>query len=89
MNCYLVAIPPDSAVQEDSIRKQFPERHWLVQERVWIVAGSQPTCIDVCKRLGIGPKGGTDAIGIVIKMNEYNGFAQRTLWEKLNVWEDE
>lgn len=89
MNCYLVALPPDSAVQEDSIRKNFPERHVPVQGGVWVVAGSQPTCADVCKTLGIGPKGGTDAIGIVIKMSEYNGFAERTLWERLNVWEDE
>lgn len=87
MNCYLVALPPDSAVREASIREKFPERHVPIQEGVWVVAGSQPTCADVCKTLGIGPKG--DAIGIVIKMSEYNGFAQRTLWERLNLWEDE
>ena len=89
MNCYLIALPPDSVVGGDSIQKNFSERHVLVQEGVWIVAGSQPTCADVCRALGIGSKGRADAIGIVLKMSEYNGFAERTLWERLNVWGEE
>ena len=84
MNCFLVALPPDGKVGEPAIREAFPNRHILIQDGLWAVAGTQSTCADVCSDLKIGQPEG---IGVVVKMTEYNGFAQRTVWERLNEWE--
>ena len=84
MNCFLIALRPDSKVGESAIQGAFPDRHILIQEGLWAVAGAQSTCADVCKDLQIGQPEG---IGVVVKITEYNGFAERTLWERLNEWE--
>ena len=84
MNCFLIALRPDSKVGESAIHGTFPDHHILIQEGLWAVAGTQSTCADVCKDLEIGSPEG---IGVVVKITEYNGFAERTLWERLNEWE--
>ena len=86
MNCFLVALRPNGKVGESAIQRAFPDRHTAIQEGVWVVSGTQSTCADVCEDLGIGQPEG---LGVVVKMAEYNGFAERTLWERLNTWEQD
>ena len=86
MQCFLVAIPPGSSIKASSIGETFPEHHQILPGLVWAVAGDQRTCVDVCEALGIGSNG-LETLGVVVRMAEYNGFADRALWEKLNAWE--
>ncbi len=87
MNCFLIALPPDGSVTESVVSKTFGERRHKIQEGVWVVAGQCETCADVNEKIGIGIQDNPASTGVVVKLSEYNGFAPRSLWEKLAAWE--
>ena len=89
MNCFLITVPDDSTLPEESVQNSFESRTLKIREGVWAVAGDYQTCADVCEALQIGSKFETDYSAIVTKLSEYNGFASRTIWQKLSAWEAE
>ena len=80
MNNFLVFMPGGS----DSVKASFPQPYPLAEDSLWAVAADENTCVDVCERLGITPSG--DVWGVVSKIEEYLGFYDRALWQKLNAW---
>ena len=80
LNCYVVA----AEVPEDRVAKAYPDHHYRVSDRVWVVAGDQATCSDVCTTLGIWPN---QSRGTVFKFQEYYGFYDRALWDKIAIWQ--
>lgn len=86
MDCFVVAIPESSKLPVDAVPRAFPEHCIQVAGRTWIVSGPE-TCADVAERLGIGPDDEAGfASGVVTKIADYNGYADNTLWEKLDAW---
>ena len=53
---------------------------------VLLVKGAAPTARDVCKIIGIGSAQGQHA-GIVVGIDGYSGYEDKTLWEKMRAWE--
>ena len=68
----------------DSVRENFAQHYPPAEDSLWAVAADENTCADVCERLGITPSG--SGRGVVSKIEEYYGFYDRALWEKLNAW---
>ncbi len=87
MGCFVVILFPGSSVSPEKIGTHFPNNHTLIPNQAWVVAGEQPTCADVCRTLGIADEKATDPSGIVIRANEYYGFADASLWDHMRVWE--
>ena len=90
LNLYVVINPGMPGVDAATVAEVFPNRHHeIVPGRVWAVAGPQATCVDVCEALKLGgfaPESIT--VGIVVRMSEYNGYADRGLWERVRVWQE-
>lgn len=57
--------------------------HVLVPNMVWAVADSLAASADVCQKLGIG----TDAIGVVVRADQYYGMYDPALWQRMEQWE--
>ena len=83
MNCFLVVAPPSERFGSSVIAQAFPLHYEVLDGKVWVVAGNQRTCADVCKELGIGKTG---VSGVVTKIDEYYGFFDRALWESVASW---
>lgn len=66
------------------MKASFPQHFPLAEDSLWAVAADENTCVDVCERLGITSIGGGP--GVVSKIEDYYGFYDRALWEKLNAW---
>ena len=85
MYCYLVVFGPGDADASTVVSETFPDRSFtVVPERVWVVASERATCGDICEAVDMVPGG--RHTGVVSRMNEYNGYFSRSLWEKVNHW---
>ncbi len=85
MNCFLV-ISGDIDEEHAPWDSDGPfEGAYRIRDGVWAVAGPFETCTDVCLALGMDPDlDGNE--GVVVKIGEYFGLFNRTLWDKLATW---
>ena len=89
VNRYLVILPDDSKIPPDLIEKTFQYSHAVRDtRRTWIVASNDLTCWDICSRLRIADESDPSNLttGIVLKIDEINGYADATLWQNLRAW---
>ena len=86
MNCFIVAAAGTNPVTERAIQSNFKDRYFKIEAgSVWVVASESAACNDICQKLGMHPK--SNRTGVVVKMDEYNGFFVRSLWEKITQWQ--
>jgi len=72
-----------------AVPKRFPEQHYEIQHGVWVVAATNKTIGDICVMLGIHPGDEHEGrTGVVVDASDYNGYFNKGLWEKLQLWED-
>ncbi len=84
MDSFLVAFPPGSALDSTSLGGFQPNVHTVIPESVWVIGTTEcKTGFDVGEKMGIGPTGGPNATAVILRIGDYNGFAQMSLWEKL------
>ena len=70
-----------------SCRTHFRSTYEIIPGTVWAVAGPHETCFEVCKDLKLGGLGPDyDTSGVVVRTNEYYGYADRGLWDSLIAW---
>ena len=81
MNCFVVISP--GGLSASAVTDAFPDSYSVVEDTAWVIAGSQRTCSEVCETLGVGQEGPEI---VVVKMDDYYGFFDRALWEKVNDW---
>ncbi len=87
MRRFVIVRTPDSDLPPTAVPMAFPDRHIeVVPERVWFVAGDHKTCNEVCEAVGIGPRGGAERAGVVVRVGAYSGYEDGELWEKLDDW---
>ena len=81
-----IAISKDEEVLA-AVPKRFPDQHYEIQHGVWAVAATNKTIGDICVMLGIHPSDEGHA-GVVVNASDYNGYFNKDLWEKLQLWEE-
>lgn len=102
MSNYVIIAPQGSTLTDEGAHSTFGTERVvsIVPNVAWAVSASQLTCADVRNRLDAPPgallaqaiegAGRTLAgrtLCVVVKAIEYNGYASRDLWEKLEAWE--
>ena len=86
MDCYLLVFDEESPDFDASFVEETFARAYGFSSKAWVIAPPEPTtCSDIVDALGI-PKERT-AHCIVAKLASYNGWAEKALWEKLQLWE--
>jgi len=81
-----IAISKDEGVLA-AVPKQFPEQCYEIQHGVWAVAAANKTIGDICVMLGIHPDDEHEGrTGVVVDASGYNGYFNKALWEKLELW---
>ncbi len=87
MNCFVVVLRSGNADAKQIIESKFENRHYTVlPDSVWVIASEKSAPSDICEMLGI--QRNTGITGLVVRTDEYNGFFNRALWEKMSEWED-
>ena len=91
--CYVVISSNIEKIEASKVEAAFPD-HLTLNELAWVIATDLKTCSDVCAEVGLKPppREGTlqdFSTGLVVKLEEYNGFFARELWEKIDVWKAE
>ena len=81
---YVVIAPPNSTLSDSSIRDEFD--HWfpIIPNQTWAIYTPIETCSDVRDKLRSEPAEGKSCV--VVKVTEYNGYANKDIWEKLESW---
>ncbi len=84
MNRFII-ISPDADRIKKMVREMFPDTNYEIMLGVWAVADTDKVPSDIARMLCID---GTvaDNTGVVFHMEDYNGFYDSALWEKLNLW---
>ena len=87
MNRFLVIIRPgESDLNSQTITEKFPDYYEVVPKCVWAIASKEHnTTVRVMDVLGMTDE--SDSTGVVVKIDEYNGYFERGLWETLRTWE--
>ena len=80
MNTFLVFMPEGGK----AVQSVFPRNYAIMQDVLWAVASDLTTCADVSERLGMNPVERNR--GVVTRIDEFYGYFDRALWEKLNAW---
>ena len=85
MDCYLLVF--DTEKLDTSLVTDAFENSYQFSARCWFVAPPEPTtCSDIIDELGLAESAlGTHCV--VVKLTDYNGWAEQALWEKLSLWE--
>ena len=86
MPIYMIIAPDDSTLRDADVGNLFDDRILVRSDAVWLVKTPIPTCGEVRDRIRESPtlQGRTC---VVVKTREYNGYAKRDVWEKLESWE--
>lgn len=87
MPSYVIVAPPESALSDSLVAERFNRSIAIIPDRAWAVSTPFGTCADVRDRLRLGAAPSSKILCVVVKATEYNGYAQRDLWEKLEEWE--
>ena len=82
---YVIIAPSDSDLSEGDVQAKFERWLTIVPGHVWAVSTTISTCSDV--RDSLRSKSDIGKTCVIVKANEYNGYARRDLWEKLEAWE--
>jgi len=85
MHCFAIIGASDSNELENAILERFPEHNHRIAENAWIVATEEKLPFVVSDMVGFSPK--TGAVGVVVKCDDYNGYFERALWEKMSAWQ--
>lgn len=86
MHCFLVTFPNDSTVGSHAIDTHFAGHNQRLSLQTWMVAGPQQTAADVCEVLGIGDAADGKSSGFVVKIQEYYGFMDAAVWQRMDTW---
>ena len=87
MPIYTIIAPDDSTLQDSELRKSFPDAIVLRPGAAWFVKTAVPTCAEVRDLVRESSEDRTTCV--VVKTTEYNGYAKRDVWEKMEAWERE
>ena len=81
MDCYLVVFEDED---DTSFMKGAFENSYLFSDSAWVVAPQdRTTCGDIVDKL---KEHLPDPTCIVVKLTEYNGWAEQGMWEKILLW---
>ena len=80
MNCYLAVatnlVTDDVvAIYSDALK---------VCDGAWVFPAADETCAEVAERLGMNNTRHT--IGIVVSVDDYYGYYNKALWDKISAW---
>lgn len=82
MICYLIVA---RNVTTEAMESLFPGAVYALAEGpAWVIGTELSTSSDVCKALEMGDELGRG--GIVVKIGEYYGFYDNSLWQKIDAW---
>ena len=84
MQIYVIIAPHDSSLSDEHVSKKFTDWVSIIPDRSWAISTKLSTCADVRDTLRMDD---STASCVVVKATEYNGYAKRALWEKLESWE--
>jgi hypothetical protein len=83
MSAFLVAGQPHTTSLTAKVAEVYPTANLQFAENVWLVADSAVTAQEVSEKLNIKPGGISGAI--VVRIENYYGFASKNIWEWLTV----
>ena len=84
MSNYFIIAPADSTLTDHAVQAKFPRQFVIKPNSAWAVSSNLLTCSDVRESLSDAVDGQLPCI--VVRATDYNGWAKRELWERLDAW---
>ena len=85
MTNYMIIAPANSMLTSKDVSEKFQNQLVLYPDHAWAISSSLPTCAEVRDYLRSPEAEGRTCV--VVKATEYNGYAKREIWEKMEAWE--
>lgn len=83
---YVIIAPTNSTLSDKTISDLFPDRQLVIRPgAAWAVSTALLTCADV--RDHVRSEESPERHVVVVKATEYNGYAKREIWDKMEAWE--
>ena len=80
MRRYIVHFP---SLNEEKIEAALPVSRYRLAEGLWAVGSTAKTTADLSEQLGIGKN---EITGVVVSMEEFYGYYDNALWQRLEAW---
>ena len=84
MHNYMIYMPGG----QQAVERNFSSELHQVDEYLWAVASSIRMPAEVCELLLSG-EDENDSTLVVVPMRDYDGYADRALWQKLDAWRND
>ena len=82
MSVYAVSLNQADEAAWETLRKEWPERHFILTDRLAFVAPEGiTTTAQISEAVGIG--GESNLLGLVLEVSAHSGFNKSDLWEWL------
>ena len=90
MNLFLVALDDDNSdpdVVDTAISEHYEDTHFRLSHLTWVVA-SQEAPAEIGSKLGIDARvpEGRAVSGMVALIEDYSGYASKSLWQVMRRW---
>ncbi len=83
MSTYAIFLNQPSERAWDTIKKKWPDRHFVLDDRLAFIA---PEGITLTSEIAetVGVKSEEGSLGVVVEFSSYSGFNRSDLWEWLS-----
>lgn len=83
---YFIIAPEDSSLTDRAVQAKFDRAFVISPNTAWAVSSELLTCSDVREHLSAAFDQKLPCI--IVRAKDYNGWAKRELWEKLDAWRE-
>lgn len=91
MKLFFVALDDDNDSPEAVhalVSKHYGDTNYRVSTLTWVVAADAASPAEVCRKLGFEEQaaGEQQASGVVALIDDYSGYADKSLWQLMRGW---
>lgn len=91
MNLFFVALDDDNDSPDKVnalVSKHYKDTSYRLSELTWVIATDAASLAEICQKLGIDKQTAEEqqVTGVVALINDYGGYADKSLWQLMRRW---
>lgn len=91
MDIFFVALDDDNDSPDEvnnRVSEHYKDTSYRLSELTWVIATDAASPAEICQKLGIVKQttGEQQATGVVALINDYSGYADKSLWQLMRGW---
>ena len=91
MNLFFVALDDDNDSPDEvntRVSEHYKDTSYRLSKLTWVIAAAAASPAEICQKLGIDKQTAAEqqATGVVALINDYSGYADKSLWQLMGGW---